>query len=102
MSEKISKLDSDVFELIWEAGRKKAMKDGDKSFKRTKTEEMKSCEKENPLIQQLQNTYQQYLKSPNKSNKDVVSNLVTFIKNPTQKNKVAYEESISKLVNVRV
>ena len=101
MSENISQLDRDVFELIWNAGREKRNRDGDKSFKRTNEQEIESCMRENPQIQKLQDTYQAYLKSPNKSNKSILTNLVTYIKNPTAKNKAAYELAVTSTVNVR-
>ena len=103
MSENISQLDRDVLELIWDAGREKRNRDGDKSFKRTNEQEIESCMRENPQIQKLQDTYQAYLQNPNKSNKDILSNLVTYIKNPTAKNQKALEKLVyaTSVVNVR-
>lgn len=101
MTENISQLDNDVFEIIWEAGRKKAMRDGDKAFKRTNEQEIESCMRENPNIQKLQDMYQLYLKNPNISNKNVVTSLVNFIKNPTAKNRAAYDLALTRTVNVR-
>jgi len=88
----ISQLDNDVFELIWEAGRKKAIRDGQKSFSRTNEQEIESCERENPMIQRLQDVYQVYLKNPMATNKNVVSSLVKYIKNPTTQNRTNHEQ----------
>lgn len=101
MSENISQLDRDVFELIWNAGREKRNRDGNRAFNRTNEQELESCIKDNPQIQQLQDTYQAYIKSPNKSNKSILTNLVTYIKNPTAKNKAAYDFAVTSAVNVR-
>lgn len=100
MTENNSQLDRDVVELIWNAGREKRNRDGDKAFKRTNEQEIESCMRENPQIQQLQDTYQAYLKSPNKSNKSILTNLMTYIKNPTAKNKSAYELAVTSAVKV--
>jgi len=90
--ENISQLDNDVFELIWEAGRKKAMRDNQKSFSRTNDQEIESCERENPMIQRLQDVYQAYLKNPATTNKNVVSSLVKYIKNPTAQNRIDHDQ----------
>lgn len=86
MSEKISKLDEQVFEIIWEIGRKKAIKDWNNGVERTLDQEMKSCIEENELVQQLQNTYQVYLKNKNNSNKNNVVKIINYINKPTKEN----------------
>ena len=92
----VTPLDREVFEIIWTEGRKKIERDGDTALKRTLEQEIDSCEKENPTIQRLQDTYQFYLKNPTSANRKVVSTMVNYIKNPTARNMSVYKSAISK------
>jgi hypothetical protein len=90
----VTPLDREVFEIIWEEGQKKIARDGKKALKRTLEQEIESCEKENPTIQRLQDTYQFYLKNPTPANRAVVSKMVNYIKNPTARNMSLYKSAI--------
>lgn len=89
---KVSKYDEVVFEILYEEGINYLKKYGTSQS----ADEYAKCRQRNPQIQQLQDTYQVFLKNPNKSNESILTNLINYVKNPTAKNKAAYELALMK------
>ena len=94
---KVSKYDEEIFEIIYEEGINDLKKYGTSQS----ADEYAKCMQRNPQIQKLQDTYQVFLQNPNRSNKSILTNLITYIKNPTARNRAAYESAVTSAVNVR-